>query len=1052
MSDNTAAASDESNFDPATFDDEKQTQILPGDGSGETVKISEENTGAGKKAHSKILEEPTQPLSSKEIDQKQTQLQNAPAAETDKTKPFFESETGTNADNPKEDLKEENALRPSKLRFALLCLLFLLTFFSAAISTIDTLNYRSMITWDLDFDLIAGETSRINVIKDEKTREKLEIADEVLEINGQPLKKEYVYSGLERLEPDTAYTLKIRRGGQEQEVELRTVPLPLDSYLLNIAIAIFFPTGLLLTALFVFLLKPNDKLALLLTLMFCFLTILFSSTDVTELPALIFWITKIARISSISFFPVFLHFFMIFPKAPRFVGRFPKIQWLIYFPLPLILYVFILTSLKHYEVISTSNFLGSFIFDYSGSLPLAFLFLFAYFLGGCLFLLFNYFSGDKDAKRKIRFIVTSIILGSSCLFIIPALDLFLYLSGSSLTPQVIESKYLWLFKITTSFILLIPISFAYAILKHKVIPVSFVIRRGLQYLLARNALRLLLLLSVLGIVWNVAAAPNRTLSEILFNNSFGFYFSFLFAAGLLLLNRLGLREWIDKRFFREQYNQEKILRELTVAVKETDSLPKLSRLVSSQIQAALHPENVYLFFRDDKRQSDFSLGYTTNEKSESSSNLKLSADSPLLKFMQSQKSAVEFPDKKTDELPYREKNWLTEIKANLLVPMHGTDGKLAGFFSLGEKLSEIPYTGRDKELLETLAHQIALVYENLSLREKVRKEQKIKTEVLARIDERSLNLLKECPHCGRCFDRSAEKCADDNSELTFSLPVERTIENRYRLEKLIGKGGMGAVYEAADLRINRLVAVKILSGAMFGNREALRRFEREAQTAGQLQHPNIVLIHDYGTLSTEGAYLVMQLLKGKSLRQILDEQGGLRLPKTVNYFSQILDGLEAAHKKGIVHRDLKPDNVFIVKNETDEERPIILDFGIARINEPDFAKGSASAKSNMTVPGTIIGTFGYMPPEQLKGEQANERSDLFSIGVMIYESIMGEKPFRGNSQLDLLKSMMTEEFISVLDEPLKSFFKTALAKDTVNRFSSAGEMKRQLLSVVASSI
>ncbi|HEV8157901.1 MAG TPA: protein kinase, partial [Pyrinomonadaceae bacterium] len=290
--------------------------------------------------------------------------------------------------------------------------------------------------------------------------------------------------------------------------------------------------------------------------------------------------------------------------------------------------------------------------------------------------------------------------------------------------------------------------------------------------------------------------------------------------------------------------------------------------------------------------SDFSLGYATSGTSDASANLKLAADSPILRFMQRQREAVEFPFKENGDLPKRESVWLHSINANLLVPMHGTDGKLAGFFSLGEKKSEIPYTGRDKELLETLAHQIALVHENLSLKDHVRREQKIKIEVLSRFDEGNINLLKECPTCGRCFDRETEKCADDNSELTFSLPVERTIENRYRLEKLLGRGGMGAVYQAMDTRINRAVAVKILSGAMFGNKDALRRFEREAQTAGKLNHRNIVTVFDYGVLSTEGAFLVMELVAGETLSEVLKRKGKLDAETVVAWFAQVLDGVE----------------------------------------------------------------------------------------------------------------------------------------------------------------
>jgi serine/threonine-protein kinase len=372
--------------------------------------------------------------------------------------------------------------------------------------------------------------------------------------------------------------------------------------------------------------------------------------------------------------------------------------------------------------------------------------------------------------------------------------------------------------------------------------------------------------------------------------------------------------------------------------------------------------------------------------------------------------------------------------------MHGTDGKLAGFFSLGEKMSEIPYTGRDKQLLETLANQIALVHENLSLKDRVRREQQIKTEVLSRFDEGNINLLKECPRCGRCYDRNGEKCEADNSELIFTLPVERTIENRYRLEKLIGKGGMGAVYEATDLRINRTVALKILSGASFGNREALRRFEREAQTAGRLQHRNVVTIFDYGTLSTEGAFLVMELVPGESLKEVLKREGKLNLKTIGDWFSQILNGVEAAHKAGIIHRDLKPDNVLVSHTEAGEARLCILDFGLAKLSEKELA--------GVTTPGTIMGTFGYMPPEQLRGEQTDERSDLFAVGVIIYEALHGEKPFRGRSYQELVRAM-NDELVLQPDEPLTEFFEKALAREPENRFVSASAMKNNLTRAIA---
>ena len=270
------------------------------------------------------------------------------------------------------------------------------------------------------------------------------------------------------------------------------------------------------------------------------------------------------------------------------------------------------------------------------------------------------------------------------------------------------------------------------------------------------------------------------------------------------------------------------------------------------------------------------------------------------------------------------------------------------------------------------------------------------------------------------------------------LSADTILQSRYRIIRLLGKGGMGAVYEATDTRINRTVAVKILSGAMFGNRDALRRFEREAQTAGRLQHPNIITVFDYGVLSTEGAFLVMELFRGESLRQILEREGKLDARTIVAWFGQVLDGVEAAHRQGIIHRDLKPDNILVAQSANGAARLCILDFGLARLNEQEFAAQS------VTVPGTIMGTFGYMPPEQLRGEQTDERSDLFAVGVMIYEALHGEKLFRGNSYQELLRAMTSDEFLPELDRRLTEFFEKSLAQEPAARFASAGEMKRVL--------
>jgi len=924
------------------------------------------------------------------------------------------------------DAPDENALRPSRLRFALICLLFALLFIDSAGFAYRILSSdESLFEWNGGFE---GKIYRVEFLRDENSS--LRIGDEIISFNGQPLENndDLIRAAKSRPVGDS-YTVEIKRGGELSEVQLFTQPLSLGQRFLHYLFTIILPASFFLAALLVFLLKPNDKLTLLMALMFCLLLFHLSLIQPPDegLPLFFIAMRALKTFLIFLFLPTFFHFFLIFPERPGFVRRFPRIERWLYLLMLFTLPLFLLIQLKTAGLISITDFPGYFLIRYAADIPYLF-----YPLGGLTLFLFNYFRANRAVRRKLNVIAVGLVAGLSPFF---AFIAFLILSEITFMnrPRFMYGDLFWI-SVFAPF-LLIPLAFAYAVVRHKVIPVSLIVRRGLQYLLAKNALRLLLILPILGIVWNIAANPNRTLSEILLNNSFAFYSFLALAAGFFLLMRLRFSDWIDRRFFREQYDQEKILRELTEAVKESDSLPKLSRMVSSKIQAALHPSDVYLFFQEE-RNSDFSLGYTTSDASENSANLKLTANSPLLRFMQQERGAIEFPTRQTDDLPNREKRWLREINSNLLVPMHGSDGKLAGIFSLGEKMSQIPYTQRDKELLGTLANQIALVHEILGLKDRVRREQRIKTEVLSRFDEADINLLKECPACGRCFDRNVLKCTDDDSNLTFTLPVERTIENRYRLEKLLGKGGMGAVYEATDTRINRRVAVKILSGAMFGNRDALRRFEREAQTAGKLNHRNIVTVFDYGILSTEGAFLVMELVAGETLSAVLKRKGKLDAKTVAEWFGQVLDGMDAAHKAGIVHRDLKPDNIFVTRNEDKTVRLCILDFGLARFNESEFT-------DSVTAPGTLMGTLGYMSPEQLNSEKTDWRSDLFAAGVIIYECLHGEKPFAGKTYQEIMRSM-SKEIIFDEDETFTKFFERSLAQKPEKRFASASEMKGNL--------
>jgi len=367
---------------------------------------------------------------------------------------------------------------------------------------------------------------------------------------------------------------------------------------------------------------------------------------------------------------------------------------------------------------------------------------------------------------------------------------------------------------------------------------------------------------------------------------------------------------------------------------------------------------------------------------------------------------------------------------------------------LGEKRSEEAYTPQDKKMLKAVATQVGVVYENALLKGKVDRGIKVQQEVLSHLQNTNRNLLRECPTCGFCYDSNIEVCPRDHTELTLTLPVDRTIDEKYQLERLLGKGGMGAVYEATDLRLQRKVAIKILVGHMFGDHMALSRFEREARASAKLNHPNVVTIYDFGGIEGKGAFLVMEMLQGSTLRSILKDHGNLHPRTAANYFDQILKGVRASHHSGIIHRDLKPENVFISNNDQGEPVIKILDLGLAKIKQID----QPEVKS-LTEPGTVLGTLNYMSPEQIAGSEVDERTDFFSLGVMVMEAMTGRQPFSGKTVSDVAIQILQKQVSLAGDSVeitiLNSALQKCLAKNRNQRYSSAVQLQEELIPAIA---
>jgi serine/threonine protein kinase len=220
--------------------------------------------------------------------------------------------------------------------------------------------------------------------------------------------------------------------------------------------------------------------------------------------------------------------------------------------------------------------------------------------------------------------------------------------------------------------------------------------------------------------------------------------------------------------------------------------------------------------------------------------------------------------------------------------------------------------------------------------------------------------------------------------------IGRVIDGRYRVDSRLGDGGMGVVYRAARLHIDDTVAIKILRPELLVNPQSLERFRREAKAAARLKHPNVVTIHDFGITGDRMAYLVMELIEGQSLRALIDRQGPITQSDAVEIACQICGALDEAHRQEIVHRDLKPDNIMLSK-ATGGPRVKVLDFGIAKLRDLTTGHGS------LTESGTVIGTPRYMSPEQCLGEVLDGRSDIYSLGIVVYEMLTGAAPFNSPS-------------------------------------------------------
>jgi len=629
---------------------------------------------------------------------------------------------------------------------------------------------------------------------------------------------------------------------------------------------------------------------------------------------------------------------------------------------------------------------------------------------------------DANERRRIQIVVFTGV---------PAVFAYALKTGIpllfSLLGRPVELP--WLLEAPLQAIVLLPaFGLPYAVAVRHVFSPRTVLRRSLQYAFARRTLTVLVILPVVALTASLVQQRDMSIAMIVSGRPL-FYLVCFLLLGLGLRYRDAAQRWLDQRFFRSEYDAREILVSLAGRVPYEADPRDLVAMVVTQIDTALHPEGVAVFARSAQHSPGSSPGAEVDGSFEPVTALRINAtalpadsgvitllrwsDQPLAVFLDDEQSPVA-------RVPPADRKWLAEANAALLVPIFagGSDPRpFVGLIALGPKRSEEPYTPEDRELLRGIAVQMGVALDLSRLRQQVNATQ--------------------VPGGTQAFTPTI-KVGSGSSGPAIGVGV--IVDNKYRVDAIVGQGGMGAVFRAWDVRLERDVAIKVVRGDLLSDPDSRERFRRESQIVARLQHPSIVTVFDYGTLTDGAAFLVMEFVPGEDLRHLLKRERRLAPAQVAELLAGIAGGVESAHKAGILHRDLKPENILLPESGTG---PKVVDFGVAKLSTNPTGGGT------MTGSGTIVGTPAYMAPEQLRGEGVDGRADVFSLGVMTFEMLTGKLPYGGASLFDIgMKQAAGAATVEMGDMPegMAAAVRRAIAFDKDTRPSSplafASELKR----------
>ena len=579
----------------------------------------------------------------------------------------------------------------------------------------------------------------------------------------------------------------------------------------------------------------------------------------------------------------------------------------------------------------------------------------------------------------------------------------------------------------------VPFTTAYSVLVARVADLQVIFRAALQYALARATLLTLVAAPLAWMVWVVFDNRAATVQELIVGRSGGALL--IASATSLLALRLRARtiRTIDRRFFREQYDAEQILRDLVDSCRQTRSARDLAALLASEIDRALHVHRILVL----ERQPDSSTFSVVD-----GSMRPLTASTTLLHMVATARDAL---DVEADEsrsmraaLSIDEQAWLLDCDARLLLPLKTSAGAVVGLLTLGPKRSELPYSVRDRRLLGSVGSAGGLLIE---------RGQAAGSDAsvnYAPTDESAL----ECPACGRVSSADTPPCPCGVPRVDAAVP--HVLGQKFRLEQRIGAGGMGVVYRALDLTLNRVVAIKTLPAA--GPTDTWR-LKREARAMARVTHPHLALI--LGAESWRGRpLLVVEYLAGGTLADKL-AAGPLALHDVVSLGVVLADVLDALHTVGLLHRDVKPSNI----GYTAAGSIKLLDFGLARrfdegeeaVMDADSHPSSLDATGmQRSGPNLVVGTPAYMSPEAIRGVSPDASFDIWALSVVLFEAATGINPFHADSIAGIWARIGHPDRshlragVSALPPDVGDFLCGALAAVKSDRPATARELKYRL--------